>query len=35
MPPLAIGEEQLRHLVAVTAASVAEATARPVLAQVA
>jgi adenosylmethionine-8-amino-7-oxononanoate aminotransferase len=35
MPPLAIGEEELRHLVAVTAASVAEATARPVLMQVA
>jgi adenosylmethionine-8-amino-7-oxononanoate aminotransferase len=32
MPPLAIGEEQLRHLVAATAASVAEATATPVLA---
>jgi adenosylmethionine-8-amino-7-oxononanoate aminotransferase len=31
MPPLAIGEEELRHLVAVTAASVAEATAHPVL----
>jgi adenosylmethionine-8-amino-7-oxononanoate aminotransferase len=31
MPPLAISAEELRHLVAVTAASVAEATARPVL----
>jgi adenosylmethionine-8-amino-7-oxononanoate aminotransferase len=31
MPPLAISEEELRHLVAVTAASVAEATAHPVL----
>jgi adenosylmethionine-8-amino-7-oxononanoate aminotransferase len=31
MPPLAMSEEELRHLVAVTAASVAEATARPVL----
>lgn len=30
MPPLAISEQELRHLVAVTAASVAEATARPV-----
>jgi adenosylmethionine-8-amino-7-oxononanoate aminotransferase len=30
-PPRAIGEEELRHLVAVTAASVAEATAHPVL----
>jgi adenosylmethionine-8-amino-7-oxononanoate aminotransferase len=35
MPPLAISEQELRHLVAVTAASVAEATATPVLAQVA
>jgi adenosylmethionine-8-amino-7-oxononanoate aminotransferase len=31
MPPLAISAEELRHLVAVTAASVAEATAHPVL----
>jgi adenosylmethionine-8-amino-7-oxononanoate aminotransferase len=31
MPPLAISEQELRHLVAVTAASVAEATAVPVL----
>jgi adenosylmethionine-8-amino-7-oxononanoate aminotransferase len=31
MPPLAMSEEELRHLVAVTAAAVAEATARPVL----
>ncbi|MEA2155628.1 MAG: adenosylmethionine---8-amino-7-oxononanoate aminotransferase [Solirubrobacteraceae bacterium] len=35
MPPLAISAEQLRHLVQITAASVGEATARPVLAQVA
>ena len=31
MPPLAISEEELGHLVQITAASVAEATARPVL----
>ncbi len=31
MPPLAIGEEELFHLVQITAASVAEATAAPVL----
>ena len=31
MPPLAMSEEQLCHLVQITAASVAEATARPVL----
>jgi adenosylmethionine-8-amino-7-oxononanoate aminotransferase len=35
MPPLAIGADQLRHLVAATAASVADATATPVLAQLA
>ena len=35
MPPLAISEEELCHLVQITAASVAEATARPVLLQVA
>jgi adenosylmethionine-8-amino-7-oxononanoate aminotransferase len=31
MPPLAITEQELRHLVAVTAAAVGEATAQPVL----
>jgi adenosylmethionine-8-amino-7-oxononanoate aminotransferase len=31
MPPLAISAEELRHLVAITSAAVAEATARPVL----
>ncbi len=31
MPPLAISEEELCHLVQITAASVAEATSRPVL----
>ena len=31
MPPLAISEEELFHLVQITAASVAEATATPVL----
>jgi hypothetical protein len=31
MPPLAMSEEQLWHLVQITAASVAEATACPVL----
>jgi adenosylmethionine-8-amino-7-oxononanoate aminotransferase len=35
MPPLAISEEELRHLVQITAASVAEATAAPVLLQAA
>jgi adenosylmethionine-8-amino-7-oxononanoate aminotransferase len=35
MPPLSIGEEQLGHLVQITAAAVAEATAAPVLAQAA
>jgi adenosylmethionine-8-amino-7-oxononanoate aminotransferase len=35
MPPLAMSEEQLCHLVQITAASVAEATARPVLLQAA
>ena len=35
MPPLAISQEELRHLVQITAASVAEATAAPVLLQVA
>ena len=35
MPPLAISEEELWHLVQITAASVAEATARPVLLQAA
>jgi adenosylmethionine-8-amino-7-oxononanoate aminotransferase len=35
MPPLAISHEELRHLVQITAASVAEATAAPVLLQVA
>jgi adenosylmethionine-8-amino-7-oxononanoate aminotransferase len=35
MPPLAISREELRHLVQITAASVAEATAAPVLLQVA
>ncbi len=35
MPPLAISEEELCHLVQITAASVAEATAAPVLLQVA
>jgi adenosylmethionine-8-amino-7-oxononanoate aminotransferase len=35
MPPLAISEEELCHLVQITAASVAEATAAPVLAQAA
>ncbi|MDP2709801.1 MAG: adenosylmethionine--8-amino-7-oxononanoate transaminase [Solirubrobacteraceae bacterium] len=35
MPPLAISSEELRHLVQITAASVREATAAPVLAQAA
>ena len=35
MPPLAMSAEELRHLVQITAASVAEATARPVLLAVA
>ena len=35
MPPLAISEEELCHLVQITAASVAEATALPVLLQAA
>jgi adenosylmethionine-8-amino-7-oxononanoate aminotransferase len=35
MPPLAISEEELCHLVQITAASVAEATATPVLLQAA
>ncbi len=35
VPPLAISEEELWHLVQITAASVAEATARPVLLQAA
>jgi adenosylmethionine-8-amino-7-oxononanoate aminotransferase len=35
MPPLSISEEELCHLVQITAASVAEATAAPVLLQVA
>ena len=35
MPPLAISEEELCHLVQITAASVAEATAAPVLLQAA
>jgi hypothetical protein len=31
MPPLAMSEQELRHLVQITSAAIAEATAAPVL----